>query len=232
MWKRQINSSFPFMFPQLSRITWQNRECPVVKSMREYTIYISPLDRAYKCEQEGLGELCALCRKPFSSAKNWLRTGQQRSGGWAYAAYERFGPGTSAGKAIDTKSWPQFVQIALSPRRQCRAKSADKMLSCLCMSRIRPAAHLPLILHHLVFESVFLCWFSPIAFIPSIPAPHWIELSLYTCRIYTNKYCHSLHCLLDKVWHFQSRLKSVYTMSDFAAIVSDKSCYIVHSDRR
>lgn len=73
------------------------------------------------------------------------------------------------------------------------------------------------------FDSVFLCWFSPIAFIPSIPGPHWIELSLYTCRIYTNKYCHSLHCLLDKVWHFQSRLKSVYTMSDFAAIVSDKS---------
>lgn len=144
MWKRQINSSFPFMFPQLSRITWQNRECPVEKSMREYIVYRP--DRAYKCEQAGLGELCALCRKPFSSAKNWLRTGQQRSGGWAYAAYERFGPGTSAGKAIDTKSWPQFVQIALSPRRQCRAKSADKMLSCLCMSRIRPAAHLPLIL--------------------------------------------------------------------------------------
>lgn len=106
-------------------------------------IYRRPPDGAYKCEQAN-GE-CAFCRKPFSSAKNWLRTGHStaRQAGWAYAAYERFGLGTSAGKAIDTKSWPQFVQIALSPRRQCRAKSADKMLSCLCMSRIRPAAHLP-----------------------------------------------------------------------------------------
>lgn len=105
-------------------------ECPVEKSMRACENIYGP-DRAYKCER-------ALVKAFFKCQK--LITHRR---GWAYAAYERFARGTSAGKAIDTKSWPQFVQIALSPSCQCRAKSADKMLSCLCMSRIRPAAHLP-----------------------------------------------------------------------------------------
>lgn len=152
-------------------------ECPVEKSMRACENIYGP-DRAYKCEQ-------ALVKAFFKCQK--LITHRR---GWAYAAYERFGPGdfrweSNWYKIMATicancfiaklpvpgkKRWQNVVMFMHEPHPPCCSSSTPLSFTSSSSS--------------LSWSLSFCADSRPLLSFQAYLPRHWIELSLYTCRIF------------------------------------------------
>lgn len=185
-WKEtEINSSFPQSVAQLSRITWRKRECPVEKSIREY-IDAPPtghINVSWRMVNVPFAE--SLFQVPkIDYAQD---TAQQGRRAGLTRRMSDLAWGLPLGKQLIQNHGHNLCKLLY---RQ-DGSAGQKALTKCCHVYAWAASALLLIfllflllfLFLFVFVSAFLCWFSPIAFIPSIPAPLWIELSLYTCRI-------------------------------------------------